>query len=182
PLALGADLVLYSTTKYLGGHSDIVGGAAVGREGLIEKVRSKLTLYGATLDAHSAWLLARSLRTLELRVTRHSDNALKVAKFLEGHPKVEKVFYPGLESSPDHERARAQFQNGLYGGMLSFNLRGGEAEASVHHPRPGGQHLEHHPGGSGTGRHRACAHILGMGRHPGEAGSHREAHRRCPWL
>ena len=131
PLALGADLVLYSATKYLGGHSDIVGGAAVGSAALIEKVRAKLTLYGATLDAHSAWLLARSLRTLELRVTRHSENALKVARFLEGHPKVEKVFYPGLESSPDHARAKAQFQNGLYGGMLSFNLRGGEAEATA---------------------------------------------------
>lgn len=131
PLELGADLVLYSATKYLGGHSDIVGGAAVGSRALIDKIRPKLVLYGATLDAHSAWLLARSLRTLELRVTRHSENALKVARFLEGHPKVEKVFYPGLESSPDHERAKAQFRNGLYGGMLSFNLRGGEAEATA---------------------------------------------------
>ncbi|MBR1820613.1 MAG: aminotransferase class I/II-fold pyridoxal phosphate-dependent enzyme [Clostridia bacterium] len=131
PLALGADLTLYSATKYLGGHSDIVGGAAVGSRELIERIRPKLSLYGATLDAHSAWLLARSLRTLELRVTRHSENALKVARFLERHPKIEKVFYPGLESSPDHARAKAQFRNGLYGGMLSANLRGGEREAST---------------------------------------------------
>lgn len=131
PYKFGADLVLYSTTKFLGGHSDIVGGAAVGKAEVIAKIRPKLVLYGAVLGAMDAWLLARSLRTLELRVTKHSQNALKVAQFLEKHPKIEKVFYPGLESSPDHERAAAQFNNGLFGGMLSANLRGGEREASV---------------------------------------------------
>ena len=131
PYKFGADLVLYSTTKFLGGHSDIVGGAAVGKAEVIAMVRPKLVLYGAVLSPMDAWLLARSLRTLELRVTRHSQNALKVAQFLEKHPKIEKVFYPGLESSPDHERAAAQFNNGLYGGMLSANLRGGEREASI---------------------------------------------------
>ena len=131
PYKFGADLVLYSTTKFLGGHSDIVGGAAVGKAEVIARVRPKLVLYGAVLSPMDAWLLARSLRTLELRVTKHSQNALKVAQFLEKHPKIEKVFYPGLESSPDHERAAAQFNNGLYGGMLSANLRGGEREASI---------------------------------------------------
>ncbi|MGN1108564.1 MAG: trans-sulfuration enzyme family protein [Oscillospiraceae bacterium] len=131
PYKFGADLVLYSTTKFLGGHSDIVGGAAVGKADVIARVRPKLVLYGAVLSPMDAWLLARSLRTLELRVTKHSQNALKVAQFLEKHPKIEKVFYPGLESSPDHERAAAQFNNGLYGGMLSANLRGGEREASI---------------------------------------------------
>ncbi len=131
PYKFGADLVLYSTTKFLGGHSDIVGGAAVGKADVIAKIRPKLVLYGAVLGAMDAWLLARSLRTLELRVTKHSQNALKVAQFLEKHPKIEKVFYPGLESSPDHERAAAQFNNGLFGGMLSANLRGGEREASI---------------------------------------------------
>lgn len=131
PLKLGADLALYSTTKYLGGHSDLVGGAAVGGADVIAKIRPKLVLYGSVLGPMDSWLLARSLRTLELRVTRHSENALKVAQFLENHPKIEKVFYPGLESSPDHERAAAQFENGLYGGMLSANLRGGEREASI---------------------------------------------------
>ncbi len=131
PYKFGADLVFYSTTKFLGGHSDIVGGAAVGKADVIARVRPKLVLYGAVLSPMDAWLLARSLRTLELRVTRHSQNALKVAQFLEKHPKIEKVFYPGLESSPDHERAAAQFNNGLYGGMLSANLRGGEREASI---------------------------------------------------
>lgn len=131
PYKFGTDLVLYSTTKFLGGHSDIVGGAAVGKADVIARVRPKLVLYGAVLSPMDAWLLARSLRTLELRVTKHSQNALKVAQFLEKHPKIEKVFYPGLESSPDHERAAAQFNNGLYGGMLSANLRGGEREASI---------------------------------------------------
>lgn len=131
PIKLGADLVLYSATKYLGGHSDIVGGAAVGSSEVIAKIRPKLVLYGALLSPMDSWLLARSLRTLELRVTKHSQNALKVAQFLEAHPKIEKVFYPGLESSPDHERASAQFLNGLYGGMLSVNLKGGEREAST---------------------------------------------------
>ncbi len=130
PLELGADVVLYSATKYLGGHSDIIAGAAAGSREIIEAIRSKLVLYGAVLSPLESWLLSRSLRTLELRVTRHSENAMKVARFLEGHPKVEKVYYPGLESSPDHERAKAQFRNGLYGGMLSVNLRGGEKEAS----------------------------------------------------
>ncbi|MEE1013371.1 MAG: aminotransferase class I/II-fold pyridoxal phosphate-dependent enzyme [Clostridia bacterium] len=131
PLELGVDVVLYSATKYLGGHSDIVAGAAVGNADIIAKIRSKQVMYGAILGATDCWLLARSLRTLDLRVKRHSENALKVAKFLEQHPKVEKVFYPGLESSPDHNRAKAQFQNGLYGGMLSVNLKGGEREASL---------------------------------------------------
>lgn len=131
PLELGADLVLYSATKYLSGHSDIVGGAAIGKQELIAKVRKTQVLYGSILGVFDSWLLARSLRTLDLRVKRHSENALKVAKFLEKHPKIEKVFYPGLESSPDHERAKAQFKNGLYGGMLSVNLKGGEREASI---------------------------------------------------
>ena len=131
PLSFGADLVLYSATKYLGGHSDLVGGAAAGNHALIAQIRKKLVLYGAILSASDAWLLARSLRTLELRVRKHSENALEVARFLERHPKVEKVFYPGLPSSPDHARAAAQFTPGLYGGMLSVNLRGGEKEASA---------------------------------------------------
>ena len=131
PAKLGADVVLYSATKYLGGHSDIVGGAAAGKREIIGKIRRTLTLYGAVLGADDSWLLARSLRTLSLRVKTHSRNALQVAEFLAKHPKIEKVFYPGLESSPSHKRAKAQFAKGLYGGMLSFNLRGGEQEAST---------------------------------------------------
>jgi len=131
PAALGADVVLYSATKYLGGHSDIVGGAAAGSAEIIAKIRRTLVLYGAVLGAADSWLLARSLRTLSLRVTAHCRNALQVAAFLEQHEKIEKVFYPGLASSPSHERAKAQFAPGLFGGMLSFNLKGGEAEAAA---------------------------------------------------
>ncbi len=126
PLKYGADLVLYSATKYLGGHSDLVGGAAVGSSELIAAIRKKQVLYGSTLGAAESWLLARSLRTLDLRVTRQSQNALKVAQFLESHPKVTKVYYPGLTSSPFHTLAERFVNNGLYGGMLSVDLKGGE--------------------------------------------------------
>ena len=131
PALLGADVVLYSATKYLGGHSDIIGGAAAGSQALIDKIHKTLTLYGAVLGADDSWLLARSLRTLSLRVTAHSHNAMQVAQYLEKHPKIERVFYPGLVSSASHERAKAQFSAGLFGGMLSFNLRGGEKEAAT---------------------------------------------------
>ncbi len=130
PIRYGADLVLYSATKYLGGHSDLVGGAVAGNDSLIDAIRKKLTLYGATLGAAESWLLARSLRTLELRVTRQSENALKVAEFLEQHPAVSRVYYPGLSSSPDHAKAARLFRNGLYGGMLSADIRGGVEEAT----------------------------------------------------
>lgn len=131
PVLLGADAVLYSVTKFLGGHSDIVGGAVVGSEEIITKIKRFQVLYGAILGSFDSWLLARSLRTLDLRVQKHSENARNVAKYLETHPKVEKVFYPGLVSSPDHERAKRQFEQGRYGGMLSVNLKGGEKEAST---------------------------------------------------
>jgi methionine-gamma-lyase len=130
-LPLGADVVLYSTTKYLGGHSDITGGAVVARGGLIDRIKRCQVLYGAVPSPSDCWLLARSLRTLELRMKKHSKNALAVAKFLESHPKVEKVFYPGLASSPSYERARRQFIEGRCGGMLSVDLRGGVKEASA---------------------------------------------------
>jgi methionine-gamma-lyase len=129
PLALGADVVLYSATKYLGGHSDIVGGALVSNKELTDKIRRFLVLYGGVLGPYDCWLLARSLRTLELRIERHSANALAVARFLENHPQVERVFYPGLESSPFHQIAKRQFAEGLFGGMLSVDLRGGETAA-----------------------------------------------------
>ena len=131
PAELGADAVLYSATKYLGGHSDIVAGAVSGSAEVVGRIRQKQVLYGCTLSAADAWLLARSLRTLQLRMARHSSNALKVAEHLENHPKVEKVFYPGLASSPDHDRAAQQFVSGRYGGMISVDIRGGEKEASA---------------------------------------------------
>ncbi len=130
PIRYGADLVLYSATKYLGGHSDLVGGAATGSTEQIARVQKKLTLYGSTLGAAESWLLARSLRTLDLRVTRQSENALKIAEFLEKHPAVERVYYPGLASNSGHELARRLFRNGLYGGMLSADIRGGVEAAT----------------------------------------------------
>jgi methionine-gamma-lyase len=129
PLILGADAVLYSATKYLGGHSDIVAGAVAGRTEIIDRIKKSLVLYGGIASPNDCWLLARSLRTLDLRMKRHSENALEVAKFLEAHPKVERVFYPGLVSSPSHKNASRQFENGLYGGMLSVDLKGGEEAA-----------------------------------------------------
>jgi methionine-gamma-lyase len=134
PLALGADVALYSATKYLGGHSDITGGAVVARSALIDEIRPRQTIYGAMMSPSDCWLLARSLRTLDLRVKKQSKNALAVAKFLESHPKIERVFYPGLPSSESHGRASRQFEGDgekRYGGMLSVNVRGGEKEASA---------------------------------------------------
>ncbi|HWQ71594.1 MAG TPA: aminotransferase class I/II-fold pyridoxal phosphate-dependent enzyme [Desulfitobacteriaceae bacterium] len=129
PLLLGADIVLYSATKYLGGHSDLVAGAVVAGRELISQIKRLQILYGCILSPHDCWLLARSLRTLGLRMKKHSENALAVAQFLEAHPKIEKVFYPGLVSSPSYERAQRQFSQGYSGGMLSVNLKGGEKAA-----------------------------------------------------
>jgi methionine-gamma-lyase len=129
PLSLGADVVLYSATKYLGGHNDITAGAAVADAATIETIKRIQVLYGAVLGSSDCWLLSRSLRTLDLRVRKHAQNALFIAEFLESHPLIERVHYPGLPSSPSHERAKRQFENGLFGGMLSVDLRGGERAA-----------------------------------------------------
>ncbi|MDR0822514.1 MAG: aminotransferase class I/II-fold pyridoxal phosphate-dependent enzyme [Endomicrobium sp.] len=130
PLSLGADIALYSATKYLSGHNDIVAGAVSAKtKSLLAKIKRLQILYGAILSPFDCWLLARSLRTLDLRMAKHSQNALEIAKFLEKHPKIEKVFYPGLESSPSYNRAQKQFKEGRYGGMMSVNLKGGQKEA-----------------------------------------------------
>ncbi|MBQ5310735.1 MAG: aminotransferase class I/II-fold pyridoxal phosphate-dependent enzyme [Oscillospiraceae bacterium] len=130
PISYGADVTLYSATKYLGGHSDLVAGAAVGRADIISGISKQLVLYGSVLGAAESWLLARSLRTLELRVTKQSQNALKIAQYLEKHPAINRVYYPGLESSPSHDTAKKLFTSGLYGGMLSADIRGGADAAS----------------------------------------------------
>lgn len=129
PLTLGADIVVYSATKYLGGHSDIVGGAVTSNAENIAHIRRFFTLYGAIMGPFDAWLLTRSLRTLDMRMERHSANALKVAEFFEKHPKIERVYYPGLESSPYRHRAEDFFVNGRCGGMLSADIAGGEKAA-----------------------------------------------------
>jgi methionine-gamma-lyase len=131
PLSLGADVVLYSATKYLGGHNDITAGAVVSDVAVISKIKRVQMLYGAILGPSDCWLLARSLRTLDLRVRKHAKNALDVAEFLETHPLVERVYYPGLPSSSSYERALQQFENRLFGGMLSVDLTGGAAAATA---------------------------------------------------
>lgn len=130
PLKMGADIVVYSATKYLGGHSDITGGAVLGSYETISQVGRVLSLYGPIMGPLEAWLLTRSLRTLDLRMRVHSENALKVAEFFEAHPKIERVYYPGLSSSPYKELSQQLFTKGMCGGMLSADLAGGEKAAS----------------------------------------------------
>lgn len=123
PLSLGADLVLHSATKYLCGHSDAMGGLLAGSKELIKKVFHFREINGASLQADPAYMIARGMKTLELRVKRQSESAAKIAQYLKAHPKVREVFYPGLETHKGHEIARSQM-NG-FGGMLSFSLDGG---------------------------------------------------------
>lgn len=129
PLTLGVDIVAYSATKYLSGHSDVTAGVVVANKENIKKVYTSGLLFGPTMSPFDAWLIVRSLRTLELRMAQHSSNALKLATFLEGHPKISKVYYPGLSSSPTHEIAKRIFLNNQFGGMLSIDLTDGEKGA-----------------------------------------------------
>lgn len=123
PLALGADLVLHSATKFLGGHSDAMGGVVCGSKELIGRLYHFREINGASLDPMSAFLLTRGIKTLELRVERQNANAMKVARFLAGHPAVAAVHYPGLDSHPGHEIAKRQMRG--FGGVLAFSLKGG---------------------------------------------------------
>ncbi len=124
PLELGVDLVLHSATKYLGGHSDVVAGVVVGKEELIARLWQHHVMLGAVLHPMEAWLLQRGLQTFPLRMALHNQNALAVAGFLEGHPAVREVYYPGLAGHPQHELACRQMPGG-FGGMVCFDLRGG---------------------------------------------------------
>jgi methionine-gamma-lyase len=129
PLALGADLVIYSATKYLGGHSDVVAGVTLGSLELIDLIKSFRTVLGSVLDPHSAWLLIRSLETAKLRITCARKNAETVAAWLAQHPRIGTVHYPGMSQDPDQKRIFAEQCSGS-GGLLSFEiLDGGEAEA-----------------------------------------------------
>jgi cystathionine gamma-synthase len=133
PLEHGADVVMYSTTKYFGGHSDVLGGALIVRDGLQDTLGQRLDsiqhLMGAVPSPFDCWLLRRSMATLPLRVRQQSANAAQIAAYLEQHPQVEAVYYPGLESHPQHAIARRQMHGG-FGGMLSFCVRGGAAATS----------------------------------------------------
>ena len=129
PLELGADVVVHSTTKYCGGHSDVIGGALVVADPVLaEKVQFHQNALGAVAGPFDAWLVLRGLRTLALRMERHSDNAEEIAGFLVGHQCVSEVFYPGLESHAQYDVAKRQMRR--FGGMVSFRVRAGE-EAAV---------------------------------------------------
>jgi cystathionine beta-lyase/cystathionine gamma-synthase len=129
PLAAGFGLCVHSATKYLGGHSDLVAGAVMGSADLVGRVRRTLNHYGGSLDPHVGFLLARGIKTLALRVRAANDNAMALAGFLERHPAVAAVNYPGLASHPDHGHAATLLSG--FGGMLSLRLRGGEAAAQA---------------------------------------------------
>jgi cystathionine beta-lyase/cystathionine gamma-synthase len=127
PVEAGFDLVVHSATKYLNGHSDIVAGAVAGPADVIERIRHKANHLGGSLDPHAAFLLKRGLKTLALRVRFQNESTLRLAQFLEAHPKVARVNYAGLASHPRHERARRLFAG--FGGVLSFELKGPESGA-----------------------------------------------------
>ena len=132
PPEFGFDLSLHSATKYLNGHSDIVAGAVIGSRVLVERVTHRLNHLGGSLDPHAAFLLHRGVKTLSIRVKHQNASALRIAQFLESHPAVAKVNYPGLENHPQHKTAQRLFDG--YGGMMSFELHGGvdAAESFMH--------------------------------------------------
>ncbi|MEH7889629.1 cystathionine gamma-synthase [Elizabethkingia meningoseptica] len=130
PLDLGADIVMHSATKYLGGHSDVVAGALVAKtEEFGEKLHFIQFASGGILGPHDSYLVLRGIKTLALRMQRHSENGIKIAQFLEKHPDVEQVFFPGLESHPQFELAKRQMKD--FGGMVSFTFKSGKKEDAV---------------------------------------------------
>jgi methionine-gamma-lyase len=127
PIGMGFDVVLHSATKYLGGHSDILAGAAAGKKSLIEKARQMVIYLGGSMDPEVAFLLIRGMKSLEVRMERQCKTAMAVAKFLEKHPKVSQVHFPGLASHPDHKLAKRQMKG--FGAMMAFDMKGGLAAA-----------------------------------------------------
>jgi methionine-gamma-lyase len=123
PIGMGFNLVVHSATKYLAGHSDVVAGAAAGSKALIQKVRENVIHLGGTMDPEAAFLLIRGMKTLGIRMEQQCENAMIVAKFLEKHPKVVRVHYPGLPSHPDRKLAKRQMSG--FGAMLAFDMKGG---------------------------------------------------------
>ena len=122
PLEYGIDLVIQSATKYLGGHNDLLAGAVIGSERALEDIKAARGVLGGISNPQEAYLLLRGLKTLELRVLRHNENGLRVARFLESHPQIARVYYPGLPSHPDYEVARRQLSG--FGGVVSFEIDG----------------------------------------------------------
>jgi len=123
PIAMGFDMVVHSATKYMGGHSDIIAGAAAGSRRWMDRVRHMVIYLGGSMDPGAAFLLIRGMKTMGVRIERQCANAMAVARFLERHPKVARVHYPGLKSHPDHALARKQMK--AFGSMLAFDLKGG---------------------------------------------------------
>src|SRR5262245_54282359 len=127
PISLGPDLVVHSTTKYLGGHSDVIGGAVVGRGELLQPVAFYQNAAGGVPGPFDAWLTLRGVKTLAVRMDRHCSNARRLAEWLGGQPQVRRVYYPGLPNHPGHELARRQMRD--FGGMISVSLKGGKEAA-----------------------------------------------------
>jgi cystathionine beta-lyase/cystathionine gamma-synthase len=127
PLEEGADLVVHSTTKYLGGHSDVIGGAVIGRREALEPIAFYQNAAGGVPGPFDAWLTLRGIKTLALRMERHCANAASLAEWLADHPEVERAYYPGLPGHPGHAIAARQMRG--FGGMISIRLRGGGAKA-----------------------------------------------------
>jgi cystathionine beta-lyase/cystathionine gamma-synthase len=123
PLSMGFNIVLHSASKYLAGHSDVIAGAAAGNSVLIRQVRAMVIQIGGSMDPEAAFLLIRGMKTLGVRIERQCKNAVLVAKFLEKHPKVASVHYPGLPSHPDYALAKRQMRG--FGAMMAFDLKGG---------------------------------------------------------
>jgi cystathionine beta-lyase/cystathionine gamma-synthase len=128
PLELGADVVIHSGSKYLNGHSDVIAGLVAGNRKDLEKIEEMRTTLGGSLDPHAAFLLQRGMMTLAVRMHRHNENGLRVAEFLEGHKKVNRVNYPGLQSHQSHELATEMMSG--FGGMLSFEVKGRRKDAN----------------------------------------------------
>lgn len=128
PLSLGADIVIHSATKYLSGHLDTMGGIIVGGKDFIQSCAETLTLMGGIMNPFNAWLIIRGMKTLPIRMEKHSQNALALARWLESEPKVQRVFYPGLTSHPQHKLGSRQM--GGFGGMVSFEVTGGKEGAT----------------------------------------------------
>jgi methionine-gamma-lyase len=122
PLEFGADIVIHSATKYLGGHSDLIAGVVAGSAALIDRIWKTHITVGSVLGPIDAWLLLRGLRTLDVRVQQHNRNAMAIAEYLTDHPRIDRVYYPGLASHPQHDLASKQMQG--FGGLLSFEVRG----------------------------------------------------------
>lgn len=159
PIVLGADIVVHSATKFLDGHSDVMGGVACGSTPWIEKIYHYREINGAALHPHSAYMIIRGMKTLELRIQRQNESAMIIAQFLKEHPKVENVFYPGLPSHKGHDFAKEQMSG--FGGMMSFVLKGGYESVEKFLPQLKLVHLAAHLGSVSTiaGPPRTTSHV-----------------------